>query len=69
MILAARGARETAGGRIEAINDPEAVAQLKSQAGRVYREAIAIAVLVTAVVMLGRGLLAAHSPPTYFAPD
>lgn len=67
-MLAARGARETEGG-VAAVDDPTAVQQLKVQAARVYREAIAIAVVVTAVVMLARGLLAAHLPPTFYGPE
>jgi hypothetical protein len=61
--LAARGARERVGGGVEPVADPEAVRQLKKQGSRVVMEALAIAVVVTAVVMLGRGLLAANLPP------
>jgi hypothetical protein len=39
------------------VEDVEEARQLKRQAGRVYRESAAIAVLVTGVVMLARGLL------------
>jgi hypothetical protein len=68
-MLAARGARETERGGVTPIADPETVRELKSQASRVVREALAIAVLVTAVVMLARGLLAAHYPPTFYGPE
>jgi hypothetical protein len=68
-MLAARGARETAGGGVVAIDDPEVVRRLKSQALRVYREAIAITVVVIAVVMLARGLLGAHMPPSFYGPE
>jgi hypothetical protein len=54
--LAARGARETPDGGMAPIEDPEEVRQLKRQAGRVYRESTAIAVLTTGVVMLARGI-------------
>lgn len=67
--MAARGARENAEGGVTAIDDPEAVRQLKSQASRVYFEAIAIAVVAIAVVMLARGLLGSYLPATYFGPD
>jgi hypothetical protein len=40
------------------IEDPEELRQVKRQALRVYRESTAIAVLVTGVVMLARGLVA-----------
>jgi hypothetical protein len=53
--LAARGARETAGGKIASVEDPEEVLQLKRQAARVYRESVAVAVLFTGVVLLARG--------------
>jgi hypothetical protein len=66
VVLAARGARETTGGRIEAVDDPAAVRLLKSQATRVYLEALAIAVVGIAVVMLARGLLAAYEPAAYY---
>jgi hypothetical protein len=56
--LAARGARETADGRVAAIEDPEEVRQLERQARRVYGESLAIALLVTGLTMLARGLLA-----------
>jgi hypothetical protein len=55
--LAARGARETAGGGTAAIEDQDELRQLRRQAARVYRESAAIAVLVTGVAMLARGLL------------
>ena len=67
--MAARGAREEAEGGITTIDDPEAVEQLKSQAARVYFEAIAIAVVAIAVVMLARGLLGSYVPATYYGPD
>lgn len=57
MRLAARGARETADGGVAPVEDPEEARQLKRQAARVYGEAGAIALLVTGVVMLARGLL------------
>jgi hypothetical protein len=57
--LAARGARETAGGGVASIEDAEEARQLKRQAGRVYRESAAVAVLVTGVVLLARGLFGA----------
>lgn len=56
MRLAARGARETAGGGTAPIEDLEEARQLKRQAGRVYQESTAIAVLATGVVMLARGI-------------
>jgi hypothetical protein len=68
-VLAARGARETEGGGAAPIDDPGAIRQLKSQAARVYFESFAIAVVVIAVVMLARGLLNAHIPPTLYGPD
>ena len=68
-MLAARGAREKEGGGAAAIDDADAIHQLKSQAARVYFEAFAIAVVVIAVVMLARGLLGAHVPPTLYGPD
>ena len=68
-MLAARGARETEGGGVAAIDGPDAIRQLKSQAARVYVESVAIAVVVIAVVMLARGLLGAHVPPTLYGPD
>jgi hypothetical protein len=45
------------------------VQQLKSQASRVYLEAIAIAVVAIAVVMLARGLLESYTPATYYGPE
>jgi hypothetical protein len=69
VLLAARGARERAGGGVEAIDDPEMVRQLKRQATHVFLEAVAIAVVAIAVVMLARGLLAAHLPPTFYSPE
>jgi hypothetical protein len=68
-MLAARGARETAGGGAAVIDDPEEVRQLKRQASRVYVEAVAIAVVVIAVVMLARGLLGPHMPASYYGPE
>lgn len=56
MRLAARGARETVSGGTAAVEDPEEARQLKRQAGRVYRESAAIAVLVTGLVLLARGV-------------
>lgn len=56
MRLAARGARETADGKVESIEDAEEANQLRRQAARVYRESAAIAVLVTGVTMLARGV-------------
>ena len=55
MRLAARGARETAGGGVATLEDPEEVRQLKRQAFRIYREAVSIALLVTGATMLARG--------------
>ena len=55
MRLAARGARETPNGTVEPIEDPEEVKQLKRQAARVYRESVAIAVLIGGLTMLARG--------------
>jgi len=69
VMLAARGARETERGGVTPIDDPEAVRELKGQASRAVREAVAIAVLVTAVVMLARGLLAAHYPSSFYGPE
>lgn len=66
--MAARGARERTEGGVTAIDDPEAVRQLKSQASRVYFEAIAIAVVAIAIVMLARGLLGSYTPATYYGP-
>ena len=68
-MLAARGARERADGGVEAIDDPAAVDQLKRQATHVYVEAVAIAIVVIAVVMLARGLLAPHVPASYYGPE
>ena len=68
-MLAARGARERAGGGVATIDDPEAVRQLKRQATLVYLEAVAIAVVVIAVVMLARGLIGAHVMPTVYGPE
>lgn len=55
MRLAARGARETTSG-VAAVEDAEEVQTLRRQATRVWREATALAVVATAVVMLARGL-------------
>jgi hypothetical protein len=65
VVLAARGTRETEQG-IRPITDPNEVWQLKAQAARVYKEALAIAVVAIAVVMLARGLLAAYIPPMLY---
>ena len=54
MRLAARGARETPNGTVP-IEDPEEVKQLKRQAARVYRESVAIALLVGGLTILARG--------------
>ena len=56
MRLAARGARETADGKVAPVEDPEDVRQLKRQAARIYRESAAIAILVTGVTLLARGV-------------
>ena len=58
MRLAARGARETTGGLVPVENREEAAA-LRSQAARVWREALAIALVATAVVMLARTVFGA----------
>ena len=55
MRLAARGARETPNGTVAPIEDPEEVKQLKRQAARVYRESVAIAVLVGGLTIFARG--------------
>lgn len=68
-MLAARGARESEAGGVEAIRVPEVVRQLKRRASHVLLEALAIAVVVIAVVMLARGLMAAHLPPSVFGPE
>ena len=68
-MLAARGAREKAGGGVAAIADPAEARQLKRQASRVYVEAVALAVVVIAVVMLARGLLGSHLPASYYGPE
>ena len=65
-MLAARGARESPGGGVTVIDDSDAVRQLKSQASRVYLEALAIAIVGIAVVMLARGLLGAYVPATFY---
>jgi hypothetical protein len=54
--LAARGAREIANGGTAPVEDPEEARHLKRQAGRVYRESAAIALLVTGIVVLARGV-------------
>jgi hypothetical protein len=59
--LAARGARETAGGGVAAIEHAEDAQQLKRQAARIVREAIAIAVVVIGVVMLAREIFSSGS--------
>ena len=58
MRLAARGARETAGG-IVAVENRDEAAVLRGQAVRVWREALAIALVVTAVVMMARTVFGA----------
>jgi hypothetical protein len=68
-MLAARGARERAGGGFETIGDPDAVRHLKRQASYVFLESLAIAVVVIAVIMLARGLLAARLPTYFFGPE
>ena len=68
-MLAARGAREKAGGGVAVIDDPEEARQLKRQASRVYVEAVALAVVVIAVVMLARGLLESQLPASYYGPE
>ena len=55
MGLAARGARETDTG-VQPITDPDEVRQLRRQASRIYRESAAVAVLVTGLAMLARGV-------------
>ena len=65
-MLAARGAREKADGGQEPVDDPDAVRQLKRQASYVFLEALAMAVVVIAVVMLARGILAARLLPSYY---
>ncbi len=42
-----------------AVEDEEEARQLKRQAARVYRESAAVAVLVTGVALLARGLFGA----------
>ena len=69
MRLAARGAREREGGGVETIDDPDAMRALKRQASHVVFEALAITIVVIAVVMLTRGLLAAHLPPSVYGPE
>ena len=59
MRLAARGARETPDGGTAPIEDPEEARQLKRQAWRVYGESASIAVLVTGLVVLARGVFGA----------
>ena len=56
MRLAARGARETEKGTVTSIEDPEEAKLLKRQAARVYRESVAIALLVTGVSLLARSV-------------
>ena len=55
MRLAARGARETVSG-VALIDDLDVARTLRRQAARVWREATAIAIVVTGVVMLARAL-------------
>jgi hypothetical protein len=57
--LAARGAREIANGGTGSVEDAEEARQLKRQASRVYRESAAIAVLVTGLAVLARGVFGA----------
>ena len=68
-MLAARGARERAGGGLEAIGDPEDVRHLKRRASYVFFEALAVAVVSIAVIMLARGLLAARLPTYFYGPE
>jgi hypothetical protein len=56
--LAARGARETADG-IVAVENRDDAAALRGQAARVWREALAIAVVAAAVVMMARTIFGA----------
>ncbi len=56
MRLAARGARETTTGGTAPVEDVEEARQLKRQARRVFGESAAVAVLVTGLVVLARGL-------------
>lgn len=58
MRLAARGARESVTGVVVVDNADEASA-LRSQAARVWRESLVIAVVATAVVMLARTVFGA----------
>ena len=44
---------------MEPIRNPDEVSQLRRQAGRVYVKAVAVAVLVTGLAMLARGLFGA----------
>ena len=58
MRLAARGARETASGVVP-IDDAGEATALRTQATRVWRESLAIAVIATAVAMIARALFGA----------
>jgi len=53
--LAARGARETVSG-VALIDDLDVAQTMRRQASRVWREATAIGIVVTGVVMLARAL-------------
>jgi hypothetical protein len=57
--LAARGARETANGGTASIENADEAHQLKRQARRVYGESAAVALLVTGLVLLARGVFGA----------
>jgi hypothetical protein len=54
--LAARGARETLTGGTAPVEDAEEARHLKRQARRVFGESAAVAVLVTGLVLLARGV-------------
>jgi len=54
--LAARGARETASGGTGPVEDPEEARQLRRQARRVFGESAAIALLLTGIAVLARGV-------------
>lgn len=59
MRLAARGARETAGGGTAPVEDADEARQLRRQARRVYAESASLAVLATGLVVLARGVFGA----------
>ena len=59
MRLAARGARETATGGTAPIESADEARQLKRQARRVYGESAAVALLVTGLVLVARGVFGA----------